>query len=176
MKRLALLVTTSLALLVATSSVRAEKLRIYSDAGLSDSTLTDGTPRTANFYVVHTATCGSTGIRFSVAPTIGFTGVWIGETTSYGKLGQSATDLSIGYGACLTGPIAILTMTYQLFGTSAACSALNAAPPPGFPCVVATSFCGCLDEYCVYDIGGLRVNCPVATEPTTWGSVKALYR
>jgi len=63
-----------------------------------------------------------------------------------------------------------------LFGTSTECSTLDVAPAAGFPCVVATSGGGCIDEICVYDVGGLHVNCPVATEPTTWGKVKALYR
>jgi hypothetical protein len=171
MKRCAILI---LVLLCLSSLARADRLLIYSDAALTDSTLNDNSPRIANLYVVHDMFRG-TGIYFRIAPGAGFTGVWLGETTAFVKIGNSGSDISIGYGACLTGPYLVLTISYQLFGTSAACSAVQVAPVAGLPCVFVNSGCGFV-ELCVYDLGEVHVNCAVPTEATTWGKVKALYR
>ena len=89
--------------------------------------------------------------------------------------GNSTTDLSIAYGASLVEPALVLTMSYQLFGTSDACSKLRIAPAAGFAAAL------CLEGgSCFYETpcrtGGLHGNCPVAAESSTWGRVKALYR
>jgi hypothetical protein len=159
----------------AAAPAHADRILLFSDPGFSDSTLVDDAPRTATVYVVHTDFWG-TGSRFRIAADPGFTGVWLGQASPYFTLGNSTTDVNIAYAACLQGPVLILTATYQLFGTSSACSGLRIAPANGQPCVIATSGGGCIDEVCVRDLGSLQVNCPVATEPSTWGRVKALYR
>jgi hypothetical protein len=100
----------------------------------------------------------------------------VGETTSFFKAGSSPTDISIGFASCLPPPILVLTMTYQLFGTSSACSELRTAPPDGFPVAIAADGDCSFVELPIRDLQSLHVNCPVATEPTTWGKVKALYR
>jgi len=172
MKRCAILF---LVLLSWVSFAHAEKLRIYSDVALTDSTLNDHSPRVANLYIVHDM-FGGTGIRFRIAPSAGFTGVWLSETSPFVTVGNSGSDLSIGYGSCLFGPVLVLTVTYQFFGTSSACSEAHISPPPGFGCVLAASYGCAFVEICVYDLGVLPVNCPIAVESTTWGRVKALYR
>jgi hypothetical protein len=172
MKRCSLLF---LVLLFLASFAHAERLLIYSDAALTNVTLNDNAPRIANLYVVHDM-FGGTGIRFRVAPGAGFAGVWLGETTPFVKIGNSVSDVSVGYGLCLSGPYLILTISYQLFGTSAACSGVQVAPAAGFPCVIIGSVGCAFVEMCVYDLGAVHVNCAVPTEPTTWGKVKSLYR
>lgn len=161
------------------SSAKASywELRIYSDASLTDSSIDDGAPRIVNLYVVEKGTFpGATGSRFSIKPSAGFTGVWLSDASSFLPFGQSPTDLSVVYGACIPPPILVVTMTYQLFGTSAPCSELHVAPADGQKWVVAPDV-GCFfTEDIITDLGRLEVNCPVATEPTTWGKVKALYR
>jgi hypothetical protein len=164
-----------LSVLVVAPAAQADKLRIFSDAALTDSTLNDNAPRIANLYVVHDMD-GGVGIRFRVAPGVGFTGVWLGETTPFFKVGNSQSDVSVAYGACLFGPQLILTVTYQLFGTSSPCSDVNVAPANGLPCVIITAFNCVFVEECVSDLGAVHVNCSVPVEPTTWGRVKALYR
>jgi len=155
------------------------RLALYSDSALSDCTLDDYAPRIMSIYVAETSH-EATGVRFRIAASPGFTGVWVSETTPFFKLGDSQTDLSIGFGQCLDGHFLVLTMTYQLFGTST-CSTLSIGPPPGFPVPLCTS-CVFHEVSCAPP-GALHVNCqggvncnPVATEPTTWGKVKALYR
>lgn len=162
-------------MLSVTSVAHADRMLLFSDAALTDSTLTDDAPRTVTIHVVHTDFWG-TGSRFRIATDPGFTGVWVGDSSPYFTVGNSNIDVSIAYAACLQGPVLVLTATYQLFGTSSACSGLHIAPGEGQLCVIATSGGGCIDAVCVRDLGSLHVNCPVATEPSTWGKVKALYR
>jgi hypothetical protein len=157
---------------------RSERLQIYSDAALTACTLSDTAPTTVSIYVADYSWSGATGARFRIAASNGFTGVWLGETSPFTTIGTSPTDFSVGYGYCLTGAVLILKMTYQLFGTST-CSTLSVAPAAGF----AQPLCAyCLfGEYPCDGFDDLHVNCgsncdPVATEPATWGKIKALYR
>jgi hypothetical protein len=174
MKRrvLVLLVLLSLA-----SSTTHAALVIFSDAAMTDSTINDNGPQIVSFYVAEVNPDGNTGLRFSTEASAGFTGVWLGDTSPFVTVGSSPTDISVGYGWCfMGGTLHVLTATYQLFGTSAPCSELRIAAADGFAVVLAGSS-GCLfGEMPIRDLGGLHVNCPVATEPTTWGKVKALYR
>ena len=171
-----------IALLVCTPAfVHAfDRLSIYFDAALAECTLSDSSPRMANIYVAEASSYGATGLRFRIAASPGFTGVWLGETSPFTKIGSSQTDLSLGFGACLVGHFAVLTVTYQLFGTST-CSNLAIAPASGFPVPICT---GCqFDERLCLGYDPLHVNCsdpvncnPVAVESVTWGQIKALYR
>ncbi|HET6350124.1 MAG TPA: hypothetical protein VFH88_13675 [Candidatus Krumholzibacteria bacterium] len=177
MKRLVLMILACG--LLATSSARAGywELHIYSDAVLTDSTISDNSPRIVNFYVVEKGYFrGATGVRFSTEPTAGFTGVWLGDETSYYKVGNSPTDIAVAYAACIPPPILVITMTYQLYGTSTPCSELLIAPPACCTGVVAPDVDCSFTEGQITDLRSLRINCAVPVEPTTWGKVKALYR
>lgn len=174
MHRLPLIVLTMLVL--ASSVHAAHKLRIYSDSALTDSTLSDSVPRVVTLYVVESGFGGATGVIFSTEPTPGFTGVWLSDASSYLFVGNSQTSITIGYGTCHPAPVLALTMTYQLFGTSSPCSELRIAPPDGFQCAISPDSDCHFFEICIRDLGSLRVDCALATEPSTWGRVKALYR
>ena len=153
------------------------KLQIFSDAALTESSINDDAPRIVTLYVVESGSfTGATGSRFSTEPNAGFTGVWLGDDSQFATFGSSPTDVGIGYGACIPPPILVLTMTYELFGTSAPCSGLRIAPPDGSIWVVAPDVDCSFMEGIITDLGTLQVNCPTATQPTTWGRVKALYR
>lgn len=160
----------------ASSADAGRKLSIYSDAALTQSSIDDNAPGIVSLYVVDTGFLGATGVRFSTEPSAGFTGVWLGDASSFVTVGSSPTDISVGYAACRPAPVLVLTMSYQLFGISAPCSELRVAPPDGFTCVYASDFNCSFIEGCIPELGHLRVNCPVASDPTTWGRVKALYR
>jgi hypothetical protein len=157
---------------------RAGRLQIYSDAALTDCTLSDAVSATVNIYVADYDWDGSTGARFRIAASNGFTGVWLGETSPFTTVGTSPTDFSVGYANCMVGKWLILKMTYQLFGSSA-CSTLSIAPAVGFPVQFCT-YCS-FGEYPCWGFDDLHVNCggncsPVATAPATWGKIKSLYR
>jgi hypothetical protein len=167
-------------LIAAPSRVDAlARIAIYSDAALSDCTLSDGAPVIRNIYVAEHSD-EATALRFRVVASPGFTGTWVAETSPFYVIGTSPVDVSIGFGRCMQGQFLVLTMTYQMFGTST-CSELSIAAAPGLsqPICIYCSF----HELPCSGYGSLHVNCsgtfecnPLATEPVTWGRVKALYR
>jgi hypothetical protein len=157
---------------------RSERLQIYSDAALTECTLTDTAPTTAHIYVADYSWSGATGAQFRIAASEGFTGVWLGETSPFITIGTSPTSVSVGYGSCVVGTFLVLKMTFQLFGTST-CSTLSVAPAVEFAAPICT-YCF-FGEYPCDGFDDLHVNCsgncgPVATEPATWGKIKSLYR
>lgn len=169
----------ALSLLLLPIAAFAGRVEIYADPALTQCSLSDTSPRTANVYVSETGYYGDVGLRFRIEPSPGFTGVWISETSPFVTVGNSQTDLSIGFGSCRYGQFTVLTTTYQLFGTSS-CSTLSIAAANGFPWPICVY---CAGEYFCDGYLALHINCdgsancnPLATEPTTWGRVKALYR
>ena len=177
MKRYALLLFLALVTIAPAAHAGMWKLQIFSDVAMTDSTISDNAPRIVNLYVVEIGSFwGATGVRFSTEPTAGFTGVWLGDSSAFVTVGNTQTDLSVGYGACIPPPIVVVTMSYQLFGTSEACSQLRIVPADNFRWVISGDVDCFFAEGIITDLGNLHVNCPVAVEPTTWGAVKALYR
>jgi hypothetical protein len=127
------------------------------------------------------------GVRFGIAES-GINWQRIGIATPYVSVG-SFDDLSIGFGLCLTQyPAVIATLQYFASETSP-CGTISVVAPSGF---VSAFFNDCVFQELiinpryltvngVYDVppGGEDPSCfcpPAATQPTTWGRVKALYR
>lgn len=138
------------------------------------------TPRRAwRAYVAETSE-EATGLRFRIAADPGFTGVWLSETSPFLTVGNSQADLSIGFNSCMVGHFPVLTISYQLFGTST-CSTLSIVAAPGFlePLCISCSFhevkCSGLDPLHVNCTGSFDCN-PVPVQSSTWGRVKALYQ
>ncbi|HET6350123.1 MAG TPA: hypothetical protein VFH88_13670 [Candidatus Krumholzibacteria bacterium] len=155
-------------------------LSLYADPGFTQCTLSDTTPRTVNIYLVELPISGATGIRVRIAADPGFTGVWLDDASPFATVGDSQTDFSAGFGTCENNRFLVLTMTYQLFGTST-CIQLSIAAVSGFIYPICTD-CSFGQDNCsgVYP---LHINCdgsfgcsPLAVESATWGAVKALYR
>ncbi len=152
-------------------------LKLFSDPAFTQCTLSDTAPGVANVYVAFTGF--SLASRFRVASGPGFTGVWLADSSPYTNYGSSSqVDANLYYGTCEVGTFLVLTLTYQLLGTST-CSELSIAPSVGQPVAICYD---CFDPG-VCGSKPLHVNCagpfdcnPVAVEPSTWGSVKALYR
>jgi hypothetical protein len=167
------------------------RVAMYSDAGLSVCSLVDAAPQIADVYVVH-ITAGSvmesdaSGIQLRLTSSAGFTGTWLEDVIPSGMshAGTSQSGIGIGYGAtCPTsGIILMLQARYQMHGTSAECSFVEAGPYPNLLSIASTT-CYFFDELPV-DGDRLQVNpdpscsCEgaVATKPTTWGQIKAMYR
>jgi hypothetical protein len=152
----------------------ADRLQIFSDAAFTDSTLNDNAPRIVNLYVVHSDFQESIAVRFATQASPGFTGVWLGDTSAYFALGTSPVDVAVHYGACIGPPVVVLSMSYQLFGTSSACSQLSIGPASGILQPIALSII-CFEPVAC-KAGSLHVNCALPLAPSTWGRVKALYR
>jgi hypothetical protein len=101
----------------------------------------------------------------------GFTGVWLGEETRFWFVGTSPAGITIQY-QCKPTPVLVLTITYELFGTSEQCSYLRVEPHPEDGAWANS----CDEEFLEWVGGTLTVNCSISTEETTWSRIKSLYR
>jgi hypothetical protein len=115
MKRIALL--TCFVLLSATAvSAETGALCLFSDASGSECNIVDN-GELLQVYIVHTQTDGAMGAQFMLdVSAAGWT--WLGDTWNYSVVvGNSVEGVSIGYGGCQTGAIALGVA--NLYGTSA---------------------------------------------------------
>jgi hypothetical protein len=144
----------------------------------------------AGFVTLHVMLYGAssmptTGASFRVVPSGGFTGVLVAEDYLGSLYVGNATDgVSVAYGCVDTNSgFEVVRLTYQLFGTSMPCSALQVVPRPGVSSIYVTDCT--FNEVPTQTVGPFFFNwsptcgslwCFIATEPTTWGKVKALYR
>jgi hypothetical protein len=135
-------------------------------------------------------------MRFSDTPTIGaafrigsgggFAGVLVSEDYPDSWYGNVTDGVQVGWRFCRDSrpPFELVRLTYQLDGTSAPCSFLEVLPYPGQSSILAQDCNG--DVFPARTSGYMWINwepscghqwCSIlATEPTTWGRVKALYR
>jgi hypothetical protein len=120
---------------------------------------------------------GATGARFKAVFPTGFT--FLGFTPTGVPIGDIRTDLSLGYGVCITGTTDLGTVSLFSVTASPTCSYLSIVAADNFANPIATD-CS-FGEYTV-KTGSAIVNpdgtcqCNIATQPTTWGKVKSLYR
>jgi hypothetical protein len=164
----------------------SDQFNIYSDPAFTSKEAFDTAPATLTLFVVHEnpvlADQGRTYSEFRIVPSVGFTGVWLSETSPFPVIGASPTGIQIGYSYCVSLPALVLEVTYAVFGTSEDCSYLDVVEHPqnmfgeDVPVTVDCNF-----VYFSGTGGRLTVNptanCPpVPVEPSTWGKVKALYR
>jgi hypothetical protein len=126
------------------------------------------------------------GVRFRIGSSAGFTGVLVSANyNGWSVFGNVDMGAEVAFNGCLHtyGGLVIVELTYQVFGTSTPCSVLEVLPRPGDESIEVGD--------CYFNIiptrtlGPMFVNlnpscgdvwCVLATEPTTWGRVKALYR
>jgi len=135
---------------------------------------------------------GAAAAQFKVSDTSGLFPTT--QTTPFLSLGTWNTDLSVSYGACLTGDINVMTLNFFWFGTPiTGCNnrlEIVAAPTSPIPGAIATVECdfqtltpalggrAFIDPniVCLGSCGDLEPCQPVATESRTWGGIKALYQ
>jgi hypothetical protein len=170
MKRTLLLIMCALMI---SSVAMADHVGIYSDASGQSCTLALGF--NPNVTVIEKFSTGTTGCRFRVDfggnNNFGFNTPWV-------PVGAVASDLSLAYGSCQTGSVVLgtLTMNNTIPG-----SLLRVLPAGLFSNIIYTncSFAELPATGGKARVGsGGEVYCedPFATQPSTWGGVKALYR
>jgi len=128
-------------------------------------------------YVVHMFSAGTTASRFKVdASASSATVTFLNPTIGFVATGSAATDITVGYGACLTGSGIVIG---QLFLGGSPTGCLKVVAAEAFPFVINVD-CNFQEnqatggEAC---FGGIAGHCPgTPTQPSTWGQVKALYR
>jgi len=104
---------------------------VFADQNGTDCSLQDSGPGTVTYYVVQVGSQGATASEFKIE-TSGFTGVYVGKTSPFPLIigDDPMTGISIAYGACLTGPIHILSLTYTIDGSTPPCSWIRVVPHP----------------------------------------------
>lgn len=171
---------------------------VYPDGSAQFCGVTD-TPRAWTFYVIQKFSLGSSGSRFRVELSPGFTGTLLSVTAPGAEIeGDVLYDASVIYtDGCRTGSFVVLELNTMLYGTSPDCSWVRTASY--LPAGSLDSY-NCKDRGLVTEWAGthidpqLGVACPdlyppehlppgchpgpppLATEQRTWGAVKALYR
>jgi hypothetical protein len=179
------------------------RMAIYVDEAAPNCDLTDDVPGAATLYVVHELCPGSSGSRFKLEASPGFTCTLISEIHPYpATIGDAFSGVSITYGGCPAPIYVLLILNYQCYGTSSQCSYVRVVAHPDSPDHrIEVWDCQQPPNRMIAKPGGVHVNrylapspfmCPdgdegdilgcnpipswVATDATTWGHVKALYQ
>lgn len=167
MKKVLLLMVA--ALMISSVAMAGSHFGVYADGTANSCVLAPGFTSTA--AVVEKFSAGSTGSRFKVVLPAGSS--FFSFNTTFVPIGTLTSDLSLGYGQCLNGTIPLGTIVAILNpGT------ISVLPADAFANIIFTD-CS-FGEYngtggFAY-VGGTGDCGEVATESTTWGQVKSLYR
>ena len=164
-----------------------DALNIYTDNQRTSCLITDVAPGPISLYVFHENTPEAVWSRFRVVADEGFTAVFVSHSVPPGflYLGEPMVDYTVSYGGCWIGTFLVTTLVFDAFGTSEPCARvwLDDAPSSYLPGELLTSDCTEGLKIPVTNgpaVANYIVACPawciVATETSTWGSVKALYR
>lgn len=159
-------------------------LGVYSDAEGTSCQLTDVGNALVTTYVVHRLFIpndGVTGSRFAIEGPTNATWLFLNFESAFPLVGSATSDISVSYGTCIS--------TTTSIGTALWFSVVPVPPPCGFVSLKAASTVGTMiitdcsfNEVIPNSSQPLYVNptpacnCWGATEPATWGKVKALYR
>ena len=184
MKFLACLLVVA-ALAVPATAHSTEAIQIAADEQGLNCMLSDAPPRVVDVYVLVRSLVGVTAASFRVWQSPGFTGQLSGVTVSdasYFWLGDVESGVDVAFAACLTGQVPVARLTYVVLGTSESCSYLDVLAKVddemGTPWLLDCAFM--VTPPAVWALAINWVNgcgiCPNATQQTTWGAVKALYR
>jgi len=83
-------------------------------------------------YVVHKVPGGATASAFRIEAPTGWT--LVGARSQFPTtIGDAHEGISIGYGRCLTGPINLMTLTYQTPGNATPGTEFEVLPHPYWP-------------------------------------------
>jgi len=152
----------------------ADHIGIYSDVSGGSCVVAPGT----NPFVIHKFSAnGTVGSRWRIntAGAPGTSILFFNPTAGFVATGTPGDDITVGYGACIPGTIVV----GQVFFGSVGAGVLKIEPALGFPMIVniACDFQEIAATGGNAYVGGADGPCgEVATEATTWGQVKALYR
>jgi hypothetical protein len=156
------------AVLLVANVAMADNISVYSDATGTSCVLAAGFTSTA--AVLHKFAQCSYGSRFKVSFPAGTS--YFAFTSSFTTIGNLLDDLSFGYGTQQVGSIVLGTITAILAnGTISVLKADSQATILYLDCNFAELEATGGNAYV-----GTTGPCPVPTQPSTWGQVKALYR
>jgi hypothetical protein len=158
------------AVLCIASVSMADHIGVYSDASGASCAL--GAPGFLQPHVIHKMSAGTTGSRFKVVLPPGTT--FFGFNTPYTPVGAIQSDISLGYGVCLMGSNSIGTIAANWAPGVVSVMAADLQP------TILYTDCDAAEKVATGGLAyvGTTGDClePSATEKSTWGQVKALYR
>ena len=151
----------------------------------------DNAPGLLEVFVMYTGLAAK-GITFAAPMPACAQLIYLQDSHVFGTTtGNSQTGVSVDFGACMSGPVHVLTIQYFAGGTTPPCCVYPTLPVSGsdvyaVACdaspVTVTRLCNYINQNpscgCAF-LGPYFVLCPevvVPVESTTWGRVKALYR
>jgi hypothetical protein len=175
-----------LAVMMLAGAASADHLGIYSDQAASGCTLVaPGGFVPFSIFVVHRFTAGATGSQFAVQDASGQAATGFAALGGFLVIGNLA-DLSLAYGACLGGPdIPAVQLNYFAVGNPTPCGLVKVIPAPSGGGIIKYTDCNFAEIPATggqfwFNSGTSCNDCdeptPVATEESTWGKVKSLYR
>jgi len=176
------LLVLGLVLLAAPAYAVTAQLELFSDANGTACSLSDAAGL-VTVYVVQTTGEVTSGVRFSAPKPACWNATWAGD--DYGPLGgesgNSQTVADVAYGECRTPPTLVVQMRFLSVGATPACCAYNTLDAVIYSDCIFPAF---HDHPLETGPRSVTINpdascpcqLPVATEPTTWGRVKSLYR
>ena len=168
------------------ASAQVAHIGVYADAEGKDCYPRDIVPNVLHLYVVLTLVNCSTAAEFTVLPSEGFDGVFLGEavpSSEFIQVGNSDEGTAIAFGAERAQPVHILTMSYYCGGHSRPCSYFEVTANLQNN---SLAYVDC-NVNLLEAIGGRTYinadgTCPceapglvLPTVPSTWGKVKAMY-
>jgi hypothetical protein len=171
MKKVLLLM---LAVLMVSSVAMADHIGIYTD-DTGSSCILNSTPFQSQTAVIHKFSAGTTGSRFKIATSS--PGMVFAFNTTYSTIGTYDSDISVGYGAtCLTGSIVVGHLL--IAGGAGPAGSMSVLTAPGQLGILYLQ-CNFAEKIATGGTAYVLSSGPcneVATENSTWGQVKALYR
>lgn len=189
---------TAIALAIALSAGTASAqgygghIGLYSDSpGYSDCNLTEAIYVTNSIYVVHTVVAQAYTAQFAVIHN--WDNTIVGSVSYEGNLavGDIYEGVTVTYIGCQPLPHLLAVLRFIPLSPTPECTFLVVVPDPAVASgqievvdcdsnvLYATGGYACINmPLCCVIGGGIPDYCelPVATEATTWGQVKALYR
>ncbi len=132
-------------------------------------------------YIVHQSAAGATASQFKYVNASGYS-LSASVLGGYLTIGDPLVDVTVAYGACLTGAWGVYAVNGFGFPVPGqTCGLVEVLPAPGKAAVIAVD-CALVERPAT--AGKFRFNAdatcpciePVSTEESTWGKVKSLYR
>lgn len=162
---------------------QADILGLYADQAMNECNITIPVNIPTTMYVMHNSTSGATASQFQLSDprtaTFITTGVNL-ASGSYIAIGDPFTGVSVAYTACLTGTFGVYNISFLALGVALPnCTYITLGPDPVSG---KTQIADC--NFFEIEVTGAQAilnadgtcDCDVATQETTWGKVKSLYR
>jgi len=177
------IVILALVISVAPCLAGVGELGLYSDAGGQNCALVDYGGAVVTVYIVQHFYYGdmASGSRFAINVPEGVNWLFLSfQSTFQGDFSSAPNDISLNYGSCIGTATTVGSAQWFSIVAAPSCTLVTFKPADSMPSVIATD-CAFNEQTplfaysMVVNMNGACI-CAWATQPSTWGAVKALYR